>query len=65
MLGMVVWREGKYIIRHVSKTGVNSPCPCGSGKKFKKCCKGKERYAKNNNKIFGSSTRTGNGNKGF
>ena len=20
------------------KTGRNSPCPCGSGKKFKKCC---------------------------
>ena len=22
----------------VSKAGRNSPCPCGSGKKFKKCC---------------------------
>lgn len=22
------------------KVGVNDPCPCGSGKKFKKCCKG-------------------------
>lgn len=22
----------------VSKTGRNEPCPCGSGKKFKKCC---------------------------
>jgi uncharacterized protein len=21
-----------------SKTGRNAPCPCGSGKKFKKCC---------------------------
>jgi len=21
-----------------SKTGRNEPCPCGSGKKFKKCC---------------------------
>ncbi|WP_231754381.1 SEC-C metal-binding domain-containing protein [Blastomonas sp. CCH2-A2] len=21
-----------------SKTGRNDPCPCGSGKKFKKCC---------------------------
>jgi uncharacterized protein len=20
------------------KTGRNQPCPCGSGKKFKKCC---------------------------
>lgn len=23
-------------------TGRNDPCPCGSGKKFKKCCLGKE-----------------------
>jgi len=23
------------------KTGPNDPCPCGSGKKFKKCCKNK------------------------
>jgi hypothetical protein len=22
----------------VKKTGRNEPCPCGSGKKFKKCC---------------------------
>ena len=25
----------------VSKTARNAPCPCGSGKKFKKCCLGK------------------------
>jgi uncharacterized protein len=24
-----------------SKTGRNDPCPCGSGKKYKKCCLGK------------------------
>lgn len=24
--------------RHVAKVGRNDPCPCGSGKKFKKCC---------------------------
>ena len=24
--------------RHVVKVGRNDPCPCGSGKKFKKCC---------------------------
>jgi preprotein translocase subunit SecA len=23
------------------KTGRNEPCPCGSGKKFKKCCGGR------------------------
>jgi len=26
----------------VSQVGRNAPCPCGSGKKFKKCCLGKE-----------------------
>jgi preprotein translocase subunit SecA len=29
--GQTVKREGK-------KTGRNDPCPCGSGKKYKKCC---------------------------
>jgi len=24
------------------KVGRNDPCPCGSGKKFKKCCLGQE-----------------------
>lgn len=23
---------------HVTKIGRNEPCPCGSGKKYKKCC---------------------------
>lgn len=27
-------------IRHHKKIGRNEPCPCGSGKKFKKCCLG-------------------------
>jgi uncharacterized protein len=26
--------------RTVSKVGRNEPCPCGSGKKYKKCCGG-------------------------
>jgi hypothetical protein len=25
-------------IKNVQKTGRNEPCPCGSGKKYKKCC---------------------------
>ena len=29
-----------YVRRH-RKTGANDLCPCGSGNKFKKCCKGK------------------------
>jgi len=28
-------------IRHQNKIGRNDPCPCGSGKKYKKCCYGK------------------------
>jgi SWIM/SEC-C metal-binding protein len=26
--------------RAAAKVGRNEPCPCGSGKKFKKCCEG-------------------------
>ncbi len=28
----------KPIVREEEKVGRNDPCPCGSGKKFKKCC---------------------------
>jgi preprotein translocase subunit SecA len=28
----------KQIVRDVPKVGRNDPCPCGSGKKYKKCC---------------------------
>ena len=30
--------------------GRNDPCPCGSGKKYKKCCLGKENLNENENK---------------
>ncbi len=30
------------IKRATPKVGRNEPCPCGSGKKFKKCCEGKD-----------------------
>jgi SEC-C motif-containing protein len=40
-----VWRfvEGRVVgvdpyVREKPKVGRNDPCPCGSGKKFKKCC---------------------------
>ena len=29
---------GRTIRRDKPKTGRNEPCPCGSGKKYKKCC---------------------------
>lgn len=31
------WRESKVIV-NTNKVGRNDPCPCGSGKKYKKCC---------------------------
>lgn len=33
--------ETPTIRREVPKIGRNDPCPCGSGRKFKKCCEGK------------------------
>jgi len=30
----------KPVVRAGSKIGRNDPCPCGSGKKYKKCCSG-------------------------
>ncbi|MBM7871962.1 preprotein translocase subunit SecA [Clostridium pascui] len=34
------WKESKVIVNN-NKVGRNDACPCGSGKKYKKCC-GKE-----------------------
>jgi SEC-C motif domain protein len=28
------------VVRSAPKVGRNDPCPCGSGKKYKKCCGG-------------------------
>jgi preprotein translocase subunit SecA len=28
----------KTIVNEMPKVGRNDPCPCGSGKKYKKCC---------------------------
>ncbi|MEJ2079740.1 MAG: preprotein translocase subunit SecA [Acidobacteriota bacterium] len=30
--------SGRTVVRTLKKVGRNDPCPCGSGKKFKKCC---------------------------
>lgn len=30
--------QGKAIVNEIPRVGRNDPCPCGSGKKFKKCC---------------------------
>lgn len=35
----LAWREGKHtVVMKVKRPGRNDPCPCGSGKKYKKCC---------------------------
>ena len=31
-------QKGKPLVREQPKVGRNDPCPCGSGKKYKKCC---------------------------
>ena len=32
------FRLSKQFINNSPKVGPNDPCPCGSGKKYKKCC---------------------------
>jgi hypothetical protein len=32
------WTDGLPIVNSSPKIGRNDPCPCGSGKKYKKCC---------------------------
>ena len=32
------------VVRTHRKIGANEPCPCGSGRKFKKCCREKGKY---------------------
>jgi hypothetical protein len=31
---------------HINKAGRNDACPCGSGKKFKKCCELKQQKSR-------------------
>jgi hypothetical protein len=38
----VVIGDGHTVRRPIPKIGRNEPCPCGSGKKYKKCCLDKE-----------------------
>ncbi|HHL2060062.1 TPA: SEC-C metal-binding domain-containing protein, partial [Clostridium perfringens] len=32
------YRDSKTVRNEEVKVGRNEPCPCGSGKKYKKCC---------------------------
>jgi hypothetical protein len=38
---------------HPHKAGRNEPCPCGSGKKFKKCCAAKQQNARASKLLVG------------
>jgi hypothetical protein len=40
-MGQAIWIAVE--VMTVSKTSRNAPCPCGSGKKYKKCCLPKEQ----------------------
>jgi SEC-C motif len=41
-VGETLWRPIPMPVRTPPKVGRNTPCPCGSGRKFKKCCLGKD-----------------------
>lgn len=43
----------------MSKPGRNDPCPCGSGKKYKKCCELKKKQKKLDN-VEALSSKEGN-----
>ena len=44
-LGKLSTQESEVTLEYVMKTGRNSPCPCGSGKKYKQCCLAKPGFA--------------------
>jgi hypothetical protein len=41
-VGETLWRPIAKPVRAFPRPRRNSPCPCGSGRKFKKCCLGKD-----------------------
>jgi preprotein translocase subunit SecA len=38
MAGAGDQQQVQQVVRNAAKVGRNDPCPCGSGKKYKKCC---------------------------
>jgi preprotein translocase subunit SecA len=38
MAGSGEYQPVQQVVRGADKIGRNDPCPCGSGKKYKKCC---------------------------
>jgi hypothetical protein len=53
-VGETLWRPVAKPVRAFPQPGRNAPCPCGSGRKFKKCCLGKDRGSP----IAGGSSRS-------
>lgn len=39
----------------MTKVGRNDPCPCGSGKKYKKCCEEKAKHKKFHAEVISST----------
>lgn len=42
---ILIGGNAEQLLWSAMKTGRNDPCPCGSGKKLKKCCLAKETEA--------------------
>ena len=38
LAGATNGNKPQQVVRGAAKVGRNDPCPCGSGKKYKKCC---------------------------
>jgi len=38
----VYWQSKRQVVHTTPKVGRNDPCPCGSGRKHKKCCLAKQ-----------------------
>ena len=41
---LIDYQNRKPSVREYKKIGRNDPCPCGSGKKYKKCCLNTGKY---------------------
>ncbi len=38
VLNVITAQDETQVVEKPRKVGRNEPCPCGSGKKYKKCC---------------------------
>jgi len=56
---------GRTLVREGVKVGRNAPCPCGSGKKYKKCCLGKVLSAPSPANSASSAERVDHGALGW